>query len=183
MHDLGLLLIRAPAGLLLAAHGTQKLFGWFGGGGREATGEAFESMGYPRGRDMATLAGTTEVASGLGLAAGLCTPAAAAGTVGVLTNASVAAHGHRGLWNQQGGYEYPLVISAVAVGVAVHGPGALSADAAFGYGHTGPALGFGAVALGLAAAGGILATRRRRASENGGNGDSAGENPEEGASA
>lgn len=158
MRDVGLLLVRAPAGLLLAGHGAKKLFGWFGGAGPDDTGSAFASLGYPRGRSMALLAGATEVGAGLGLAAGALTPLAAAGTIGTMANAAVAAHGRNGLWSEEGGYEYPLVMATVAAGVATHGPGALSVDAALG--RRGRAAdGALAVALGLGTAAVALLSR------------------------
>jgi putative oxidoreductase len=161
MDDLGLLLIRLPAGLLLAAHGAQKLFGWFGGGGPEGAGQMFESVGYRNGKTMAMLAGATEVAAGLGIAFGLFTPLAAAGVIGVMANAAVAVHLKAGLWSHKGGYEYPLVLATLAAGLAFQGPGALSLDAAAGIELTGLGWGIGAVALGLVAAVAVLASRRQ----------------------
>lgn len=161
MFDLGLVLVRVPAGTLLAAHGTQKLFGWFDGAGPQATGEAFESLGYPRGREMAVLAGLTEVGAGAGLALGAFTPLTAAAAIGTMTNAAVAAHSQAGLWNQNGGYEYPLVLATIAAGLAFHGPGRPSVDTAFGSGHTGLGWGLSAIGLGLSAAAATLSTRRR----------------------
>lgn len=160
LEDVGLLLVRAPAGLLLAAHGTQKLFGWFGGDGPEATGRGFESLGYSRGKAMAVLAGLTELAAGLGLALGLLTPLAAAGVIGIMINAAVAAHGGNGLWAQNGGYEYPLVLGTLAAGFAMHGPGRVAIDHAYGYAETGLWWGIGAIALGVVTAAGSLAGRR-----------------------
>ncbi|WP_028922772.1 DoxX family protein [Pseudonocardia acaciae] len=158
--DLGMLLLRAPVGLLLAGHGVQKLFGWFGGDGPAATGEAFESLGYRHGRAMAVVAGLTEVGAGLGLAAGLLTPLAAAGVIGVMANAAVSAHGRAGLWAQHGGYEYPLVVASVAAGVALHGPGAFSVDGVVGLADGGLGPGLGAIGLGVLSAVAVLATRR-----------------------
>lgn len=163
MVDLGLVLLRVPAGLLLAGHGTQKLFGWFGGDGPEGTGRAFEALGYRRGRAMAVVAGLTETGAGLGLAAGLLTPLAAAGVVGTMVNAAVAAHGQAGLWAQNGGYEYPLVMASVAAGLAVQGPGQVSLDAVLGIAHPDLGWGLGAIGLGLATATATLASRVRRA--------------------
>lgn len=160
MRDLGLLAVRAPAGLLLAAHGAQKVFGWFGGGGRDGTGAFFEALGYPRAKDMATVAGLSEIGAGLGLAAGMGTPLAAAGVVGVMTNASVAAHGKAGLWSTNGGYEYPLVLATLASGIAIHGPGAISVDAALGQSRPRLVWSLGAIGLGLASAAAVLSTRQ-----------------------
>lgn len=158
--DLGLLMVRVPAGLLLAGHGAQKLFGWFGGDGLDATGTAFESMGYPRGRAMATLAGTSEIGAGAGLVTGLATPLAAAGVIGMMTNAAVAAHAPAGLWAQNGGYEYPLVLGTTAAGLATRGPGSISVDAALGRGRGSVKNGLAAIGLGLATAAAALSARR-----------------------
>jgi len=84
---LGRLLVRITVGTIFVEHGTQKLFGWFGGPGPTAAGEHFESLGLRPGRANAILAGSTEVAGGLLLGAGLVTPAAAAGLAGVMISA------------------------------------------------------------------------------------------------
>ncbi|NEE14438.1 DoxX family membrane protein, partial [Streptomyces sp. SID7499] len=77
-RDLGLLLLRLGAGGALAAHGAQKLFGWFGGHGIEGTGQFMESVGYVPGKTSATAAGLAEAGGGTLLALGLATPAAGA---------------------------------------------------------------------------------------------------------
>ena len=88
--DVGLLLARVTLGLLMAAHGSQKLFGWFGGHGLSATAGAFESLGFRPGRLMATMASTLEITSGLLLALGLLNPVAAALMVSVMIVAPAA---------------------------------------------------------------------------------------------
>ena len=158
--DFGSVLMRAPVGLLVAGHGAQKLLGWFGGDGPATTGEAFTAMGYRGGKAMAILAGSTEIAAGLGLAAGIATPLAAAGVIGVMTNAAVAAHGQAGLWAQDGGYEYPLVVATTAAGHALRGPGVWSVDAALGAGRGESRWGLGAIVLGVGTAAAALASRR-----------------------
>lgn len=160
MRDTGVFLVRGVVGALLAGHGTQKLFGWFGGGGPDSYGSFLESLGYPRSRDMAIVTGATETGAGLSLASGLLTPLGAAGVIGVMTNASVSAHARAGLWNQNGGFEYPLVLSTVAGALALAGPGRLSADAALGWRLAGGWWGLGALALGGASAAAVLSTRR-----------------------
>jgi putative oxidoreductase len=85
--SMGLLVLRVAFGALFAAHGTQKLFGWFGGYGLEGTGGFFESIGFRPGKVMAFVAGATELSAGLGLAFGLLTPLAAAAVIGVMINA------------------------------------------------------------------------------------------------
>ena len=163
--DVGLLSIRLVVGLLLVGHGTQKLFGWFGGGGPEGTGGFFASLGYPAARSMAVLAGATEAGAGALLAIGLATPLAAAGIIGVMLNAIVAAHLKNGLWVTKGGIEYPLVLATVAFGLAWIGPGAYSIDRAIGWYPARPVAGLGALGLGVAGALVILATRRPAAAQ------------------
>ncbi|MFD4247112.1 DoxX family membrane protein [Streptomyces sp. NPDC058525] len=125
-HDTGLLLLRLVLGLTMAAHGSQKLFGWFGGGGISGTGQFFTASGYPAGEAMAVLAGLTETLGGLGLAAGLLTPLAAAALVGTLVNA-IAVHG-AGSFFAPKGIEYELLLAVGAAALALTGPGRYAAD-------------------------------------------------------
>src|SRR5881628_2596551 len=108
--DAGLLIVRAIVGLLFVGHGTQKLFGWWGGGGIDGTGGMFVQLGYPAPRKMAALAGFAESGAGALLALGLATPLAAAMLIGVMVNAIGAVHLDKGLWVTKGGFEYPLVM-------------------------------------------------------------------------
>jgi putative oxidoreductase len=130
---LGLLIIRVVAGLTMAAHGGQKLFGWFEGPGRRGTAGMMDKLGYREPAIMASLAGLAEFAGGLGLALGFLTPLAAIAIVVVMLNAAYTVHLKNGFWNTAGGCEYPLVISAIAVGIAATGPGDASADNALGF--------------------------------------------------
>ncbi|MEU7066741.1 DoxX family membrane protein [Streptomyces sp. NPDC046161] len=125
-HDAGLLLLRLVLGLTMAAHGSQKLFGWFGGGGISGTGRFFTASGYPAGDAMAALAGLTETLGGLGLAAGLLTPLAGAAVVGTMINA-IAVHG-AGAFFAPKGIEYELLLTAGAAALALTGPGRYAAD-------------------------------------------------------
>ncbi|MER6256599.1 DoxX family membrane protein [Streptomyces sp. NPDC001584] len=125
-HDTGLLLLRLVLGLTMAAHGSQKLFGWFGGGGISGTGQFFTASGYPAGDAMAVLAGLTETLGGLGLALGLLTPLAGAAIVGTLINA-IAVHG-AGAFFAPKGIEYELLLTAGAAALALTGPGWYAAD-------------------------------------------------------
>src|SRR5262245_53302210 len=86
-YNIGLLILRLAVGLTMAAHGTQKLFGWFNGGGLDGTGQFFSSVGYPSGKTMAVIAGLSETLGGLGLTLGLITPLAGAAVAGTLINA------------------------------------------------------------------------------------------------
>ncbi|MEU9143283.1 DoxX family membrane protein [Streptomyces sp. NPDC048349] len=125
-HDTGLLLLRLVLGLTMAAHGSQKLFGWFGGGGVGGTGKFFTASGYPAGDAMAVLAGLTETLGGLGLAVGLLTPLAGAAVVGTLINA-IAVHGTGSFFAPEG-IEYELLLTAAAAALALTGPGRYAVD-------------------------------------------------------
>jgi putative oxidoreductase len=146
----GLLLLRIVAGLLLAAHGSQKLFGWFGGYGIAGTGGWLESLGFKPGKAMAVVTGLAELAGGVALAIGLLTPLAAAVVIGTMTVAAWT-HAASGLWATNGGYELPLLYAVVGAALAFTGAGDYSIDNALGLSF-GPAYGIGAIALGLVAA-------------------------------
>ncbi|GAA3036805.1 DoxX family membrane protein [Streptomyces glomeratus] len=145
--DWGLLLLRLTFGLLMAAHGSQKLFGIFGGKGLTATGQAFAGLGFRPGKAFAVIGGLSEFLGGLGLAIGLLTPLAAAALIGVMINAMVAVTAANGLWETEGGVEYSVCIAVAALAVAAIGPGRLSVDRFFPWGRGGWAS--AAVALGL----------------------------------
>ncbi|MFD4502558.1 DoxX family protein [Streptomyces sp. NPDC058457] len=131
-RDVGLLLLRVGTGGVLAAHGAQKLFGWFGGGGIEGTGRFMESVGYTPGKQSALAAGLAEAGGGTLLALGLATPAAGAAAAGAMAGAT-ALHRPNGFFAQEGGYEYAATLGLAASGLAVAGPGRLSLDHAFGH--------------------------------------------------
>ncbi len=159
--DLALLVLRIVVGALFIGHGTQKLFGWFGGHGLDGTGGYFASLGFRPGRLSALLAGIGEAGGGLLVLLGLLTPLGAVGIIGVMTTASIAVHLPHGVWNSNGGYELPLVLIAVALLLATI-PGELSLDAALGLaddGVWGLAWGIGALLLGILAGFARLATR------------------------
>lgn len=160
-EDVGVLLLRVPVGVLLMGHGAQKLFGWFGGGGPEKTGQMMTALGYPHGRLMGVAAGLGELGAGAGIALGAATPLTSAGLIATMANAAVSAHLPKGLWAQHGGFEYPLVLGTGAAALAVHGPGSLSVDAALGLERKGLLWGTVAVVVGLAGAATILSLRRR----------------------
>lgn len=126
---LGLLIIRLVIGLSFAAHGSQKVFGWFGGYGPKGTGGFFDSIGIKPGVLMAVLAGLAEIAGGLLFAAGLWTPLGAALIVLIMLGAIIKVHAKNGYWVTSNGIEYNLTLIAVAVGVALIGAGEYSLDA------------------------------------------------------
>lgn len=129
MMDLGLLIIRLVIGLLFIGHGAQKLFGWFGGYGLQGTGGWFDSIGMKPGVTMALLAGLAELLGGALFAAGLLTPLAALMIAATMLISIVKVHGPNGLWSTSNGYEYNLTLLAVAIGLALIGPGKYAIDA------------------------------------------------------
>jgi len=158
--DTGLLIVRIVFGVLLIGHGTQKLFGWFGGYGLEGTGGFFHSLGFRPGRAMAAVAGLSEAGGGLLLALGLLTPLAGAAIVGTLLVAA-SVHVEKGLWGTNGGYELALVYGVLAAAVAVSGPGSASLDRAFGLEDSwSVGLGLVAIAAGLLSGTAVIARAR-----------------------
>jgi putative oxidoreductase len=125
---LGIALLRVVIGALFMGHGLQKLMGWFGGYGLDATGGAFEQMGMRPGKAHATAAGVAETGGGALLVAGAATPMAAAMLTGVMTTAVEKVHLQKGVWNQNGGYEYNVVLTAALFAITAAGPGALAVD-------------------------------------------------------
>lgn len=130
MH-LGLLIARLVFGLLMAAHGAQKAFGWFGGYGLNGTAGFMESLGFRPGRLFAAAAAWSELIGGLLVALGLFGPAGPALFVSVMIVAAVTVHWH-GVFAAKNGVELPLLYAAAAVGLALTGPGRFSLDALLG---------------------------------------------------
>jgi len=155
--DLGLLILRVVAGVTLAMHGLNKIFG---GGKIPGTAGWFDSMGVRPGLLNAWMAALTEIGSGALLALGLVTPLAAGGMLAIMVVAGITAHRKNGffIFNAGGGYEYVLVLGAVALCLGATGPGQWSLDNAVGLHLVGttPGLlitaiaGFGGAALQLA---------------------------------
>ena len=131
---LGLLVGRLVIGLLMAAHGAQKLFGWFGGYGLNATGEFMVQLGFPSGRLFASTAAVTEVVSGLLVALGLFGPIGPALMLSVMIVAAISVHWQNGVFAMQNGIEVPLLYATGALAIALAGPGAFSLDALLGIG-------------------------------------------------
>ena len=137
--------LRIPVGIIFAAHGAQKLFGWFGGHGLEGTAEIFVSVGLTPGYWMALLAGVVEFFGGLALVMGLLIrPAAAALAVAMLI--AIAVHWGKGFFAASGGYEYALALFAASAALLFSGGGRYSLDGAL-VGRTGADIrSFGATA-------------------------------------
>jgi putative oxidoreductase len=125
----GLLLARVVIGLVMAAHGAQKMFGWFGGYGLTATGGFFEQIGFRPGRVFAAAASITEIVSGLLVAFGFLGPIGPALMVSVMIVAMITVHWEHGLFAGNNGIEVPLLYMTVALGLALTGYGAYSVDA------------------------------------------------------
>ena len=133
----GLAVLRALVGGLFMGHGLQKLTGWFGGGGLQATGEAFESMRLKPGIAHAAAAGAAETGGGALIAAGLATPVGATLLSATMITAIRKVHAPKGVWATNGGYEYNLVLMGAVFALADVGPGRLSLDALRGRERTG----------------------------------------------
>jgi putative oxidoreductase len=130
--DAGLLIARMVFGLLMAAHGSQKLFGWFGGYGLAGTAGFFEQLGFRPGKLFATAASGTEILSGLLVAFGLLGPLGPAMIVSVMIVAAATVHWANGVFAQNNGIEVPLLYGVAALTLALTGFGAASLDAALG---------------------------------------------------
>lgn len=125
------LILRVPVGLILAAHGAQKLFGWFNGNGLAGTAQWLASLGMEPGYLMAILAGSAEFFGGLALVLGLLTRPAAMVAAFTMLVAIFSVHIGNGLFaSDGGGYEYALVLMVALIALAVQGGGYLSMDKA-----------------------------------------------------
>jgi len=110
--------LRLTVGALFFGHGTQKLFGWFGGHGLEATAQGFEALGMHPGKRNAIAAGVAEAGGGALLASGAATPVAAAALTATMITAIARVHAKNGPWAGNGGYEYNLVLIAAVLTLA-----------------------------------------------------------------
>jgi putative oxidoreductase len=155
--------MHVTVGLLLAGHGAQKLFGWFGGHGPEGTGGFMETLGMRPGRHMALAAGGSEFVGGILLALGLATPLAAAIIGSTMLVAALTAHAGKGPWATNGGWELPLTYGVVAIGLAFNGAGRWSLDNAIGWNVAGFWWGVGAAAVALVGAIGAITVGRHEA--------------------
>ena len=158
--NLGLLVVRVIVGVLFFGHGAQKLFGWFGGHGIEGTGGFFEQLGFPNGKLQAALAGLAEAGGGILLALGLLTPLSLAAITAVMLVAVVKVHLANGIWAANNGFEYNLVLVAIAFAVTAVGPGNWSLDHVLSLDLSGAGWALGALGAGLIGGLGALAQTR-----------------------
>lgn len=120
--------IRLGAGIIFAAHGAQKLFGWFGGYGLEGTAGWMESIGLAPGMLMALAAGGAEFFGGLFLILGLLVRPTAAVLAITMLVAIVTVHLQNGLFMSNNGYEFALALLVISAGLVIRGSGSLSLD-------------------------------------------------------
>jgi putative oxidoreductase len=170
--DTGLLLLRILLAAVLLVHGSQKLFGTFGGPGFRGAVLMFEALGHRPAHIMVLIAGSTELVGAALLAAGAVTPLAAATVVGVMLVAGASTTRARGtLWSAGGGGEYPLVLAGTAAVLAFTGPGAWSLDAVLDapwiYGEDGMPVLVGVAAVVVAAGAAAIPSARARPAAGG----------------
>jgi putative oxidoreductase len=160
--DLGRTALRLVIGPLFVGHGTQKVFGWFGGNGLDGTGAFFESkLGLRPGKRHATAAGASEAVGGALLTLGALTPLAAGMITGTMVTAIRKVHAPKGPWVTEGGYEYNAVLIAAMLALTESGPGRPSVDASLLPRLRGNGLALAQFAAG--AAGSYLLTERANA--------------------
>ncbi|MFI0374123.1 DoxX family protein [Actinomadura sp. 1N219] len=158
--EAGLLIIRVAVGVIMFYHGTEKLFGWWGGEGVGGAAEFFGRQGYRAPRLTAAVAGLTESAGGLLLAAGLLTPLGAVMLIGVFVNIMIL-HLPNGLSRRRNGCEYELVLMAATCCIAFTGPGTAAADGALGLDLNGAGWGGAVTAIGVLSGLAVSASRAR----------------------
>ncbi len=124
----GITLLRVVTGLTFAAHGAQKLFGWFGGYGLEGVGQWMESIGITPGYLMAALAGSAEFFGGLALVVGLLVRPAALSLLVSMLVAMFTVHWVNGFFITNNGYEYAMILGLISAVLMIEGAGKLSLD-------------------------------------------------------
>ncbi len=159
--SVGRLGARLLIGGLFVGHGTQKLFGWFGGPGRAGTEGMMESLQMRPAKVHALAAGVTETVGGTLLAAGLTTPLASAALTGVMTTAITKVHLPNGPWAANGGWEYNAVLIGTVTALTETGPGELSLDHALGTERSGPGWALASLVTGVVTAFATMAAGRR----------------------
>jgi putative oxidoreductase len=128
----GLLVLRLVVGLTIAAHGAQKLFGWFGGPGFTKMAEGLKKQGFKPPWFWTCLVILGEFGGGLSVAFGFLTPVGAAGIFAAMFMAIFKSHWKNGFWNSKRGLEFPLALLGMGVAIGLMGPGSYSLDALFG---------------------------------------------------
>jgi putative oxidoreductase len=159
--NLGRLIARTVIGGLFVGHGTQKLFGWFGGPGLEGTGQMMNKLEMRPPKRNALASGLSETAGGALLVLGAATPVAAAILNGTMFTAVRKVHLDKGPWNTSGGYEYNLVLIAALTALVETGPGLPSVD-----GERLKGTGWALAALAAGAAGSAAAIEAGRHAED-----------------
>lgn len=159
--SVGLLALRLVVGLAMAAHGSQKLFGWFGGHGLAGTGGFFEMIGFRPGRTFALAAGLSEFGSGILIASGFLGPIGPALMLSVMIVAAATVHWKNGFFAASNGIEVTALFGVVAVALAFTGFGSFSLDALTGLDVLfTPAIAIGAIVVAILGAVGNLSLRR-----------------------
>ncbi len=130
MTALGLLILRLGIGLILAAHGAQKLFGWWGGPGMTKWAQSVQRLRIRPAQGWAWVAALSEFGGGLLLATGLLSPLGSLAIIGAMLVAIATVHLAKGFWNGKGGFEFNLSLIAGAAALAFTGPGQYSLDGA-----------------------------------------------------
>jgi len=153
-------LVRVAIGSTLFAHGSQKLFGLFGGHGLDGTAQFFQSVGIKPGRPAAIAAGIGEAGGGAALVLGLATPVGAAAAAGTMVVAG-SQHTANGFFNSDGGFELPGVLGVVAASFLIGGPGPISLDHALGHVFDKPWMRIAAVVVGVPAVAYVIIRQRR----------------------
>ena len=125
--DLGLLVLRVGVGATMVGHGSQKLFGWFGGHGLKGTAAGMEHMGFQPAKASAVAAGLGEAGGGALLALGLATPVGGAAVAATMASAA-SVHSAGGFFATEGGWEYTAVLGVAGIALAITGPGRYSMD-------------------------------------------------------
>ena len=146
--DLGLLFLRVVVGLTFAAHGAQKLFGWWGGAGWDGWQAVVVRLGFRPPALFAAVSIAAELGAGMLFAVGFLTPLAGLVLIGQEIVIIAKSHWPRGFWNRDNGFEFPLALFAGTVAIVLTGPGGTSVDAQLGV-HADGALRMGLVALGI----------------------------------